>query len=540
MIGRRTFPSYHPATQFFLNLPALVVGGFKSASGPGTGWCDFEYELEIGAGRGLFTGACSPAGELVLDLGLSGWHVLHFGHNPALRVSLDGDAGYCQLPGNPSEVSDHALPPADFTGRRLHIAPAHDSAAPRESTVFYLRAEPCGRPAGKRNLIATNDGHGVFYHGVDAPRDIWRHVYPFRNSDFFRMIWGLYGGSTYTMRPDTRTGENPLHPEAACYRPGDFEFSRSLAKLQAAGADPLAVVRQATREYSLELHYYSRVAAFFGPFPHLFKTARFFTEHPEWHCRDEFGRPIKFISYAFPQVQDHLLAFFDELLDYEPDGICLAFNRGLPLMCCEAPVIEAYRRQHGRAPRLPEEIESPEMLQVRYEILAGYVERVARLVERRGKALSAIVPRNFDRNLRFGLDAELLVRRGLFESVMVGAGHGDVPGMDLDLEPVKALKKLGALIYAGGSNVNAHGGAWNRPLPERARHMANILDAGLDGGWFWDAETIGGYEWQALRSFGDRALLDSITAGTWPPPRRHETRAIDGHVIGRYNPWNAY
>jgi hypothetical protein len=533
-------PSKQKDAKFFMNLPELVVGGFVPAAGPGAGWCDFEYELEIGAGRGLFTGALSPAGELVLELGLTGWQVLHVGHNPALRVWLDGDAGYCQLPGNPSEVSDQALPPADFTGKRLHIAPAHGSAAPKESTVFYLRAEPCAPSSSGRNLIATNDGHGVFFHGVDSPRDIWRHVYPFRDSDFFRMVWGLYGGSTYTMRPDTKVGQCPMHPESACYRAGDFEFSRSLAKIQAAGADPLALVRQATREYGLELHYYCRVSAFFGPFPHLFKTARFFTEHPEWHCRDEFGQPIKFISYAYPQVQDHMLAFFDELLDYEPDGICLAFNRGLPLMCCEEPVLEAYRRKYGRAPKLPEEIESPEMLNVRYEILAGYVERVARLVEKRGKSLSAIIPRNFPKNLRFGLDADMLVRRGLFESVMVGAGHGDIPGMDLDLEPVKALKKLGGRVFAGGSSVNAHGGAWNKSLQERARHMANILDAGLDGGWFWDAELIGGYEWQALRNFGNRTRLDDIIAGAWPVPRRHETRAIGGYVVGRYNPWNAY
>ncbi|MFA6568192.1 MAG: hypothetical protein WCS96_08275 [Victivallales bacterium] len=526
---------------YFTNLPALVVGGFKPAIGPGAGWIPLNIGLDSFSSVGLATGANSPAETLVLDLGLKGWYRLHVGHNPGIRIWLDGEPGYCELPGDPSIVRDIPFPASDFTGRRLHIAPVRGAEKAQEVKLFYLRAEPCDGPAvNHHNLIATDDGHGVFWRGMDAPRDIYRHVYPFRNSDFFRLVWGVYGGGPLSMCPNAKAAESPIRPDETHLVAGERVFCRSLQRLQAAGADPLAVVRQATREYGLELHYYVRMSAFYGPFPHQCWTKRFFTEHPEWRCRDEFDQTLNFMSYAYPQVQERMLAYFDELLDYEPEGICLAFNRGLPLMICEEPVIEAYRRKYGRTPKLPEEVDTPELQEVRHELLAGFVEKVRSLVEKRGKALSCIVPRDFEHNRLFGLDASLLVRRGLVESVMVGAGHGDNPALNSDLDPLRKLKALGTKVYGGGSNA-IYGMAWvNGDLKARARQMASILDAGLDGGWLWDAEQVIGYEWEAMRSFGDRTMLDKIIRGEWPVKSTHETLSIHDLVVGRYNPWNAY
>ncbi len=527
---------------YFTDLPALVVGGFRAAAGLGAGWVPVAYELDRFGGVGLATGALSPAGELTLDLGLTGWHRLHVAHNPAIRIWLDGEAGYCQMPGDPSAVRDLAFPATDFTGRRLHIAPVRGAEQSREVTLFYISAEPCdGPPVNRRNLIVTNDGHGVFCAGMDVPRDIYRHVYPFRDSDVFRMVWGLYGGGPLTLRSDTAVAQSPIRPEETFYYERDWIFTRSLQRFRDAGADPLAVVRQATREYGLELHYYMRMSAFYGPFPHVGWTTKFFAAHPEWRCRDEHGRPVNLISYAYPQVQDFVLAHFNELFDYEPDGLCMAFNRGLPLMICEEPVIEAYRRRHGRVPRLPEECDTPELLAVRHELLAGFVERARQLADRRGRALSCVVPRDFAHNSLFGLDAELLARRGLVETVMVGSGHGDNTALYPDLKPVSALKRPGTRVYMGGSGGGSPGMAWARgDLKARARYMASILDAGLDGGWFWDAESVIGYEWEAMRRFGDRATLNRIAAGEWPPPADHDTRSIHDLAVSRYNPWHAY
>jgi len=529
---------------FFTDLPALVAGNFHAAAGPGGGWFPFKYTLDSFAGVGLATGANSPAGELVLDLGLSGWRRLHVAHTPAIRMWLDGETGYCEVPGDPYAVRDTAFPAADFTGKKLHIAPVRSMDVSRELTLFYLRAEPLdGPPASRRNLIVTEDGHGIFYSGMDGPRDLYRHLYPFRDSDVFRVLWGVYGGGPISLRADTKVAESPIKPEEMLFYDGERRCNHSLRRFKDAGADPLAVARQATREYGLELHYYFRMSAFYGPFPHIGWNTKFFLAHPEWRCQDEFGQTLNFMSYAYPRVQDYVLAYFDELLDYDPDGLCLAFNRGLPLMICEEPVIDAYRRKYGRAPKLPEEVDSPELLAVKAELLADFVARAQALAEKRGKAVSCIVPRDLEHNRLFGLDVELLIERGLVESVMVGAGHGDAGELNDNLAPVQALKRLGersgVKVFAGGSNA-VHGKAWVGDLQTRARRMAAILDAGLDGGWFWDAEGIFNQNWEALRRFGDRATLDRIIAGEWPPNTEHDTLSIHNLVVGRYNPWHAY
>jgi len=534
---------------FFTNLPDRIVGGLKPAKGMGEGWMPFEYELDIGTGRGLIIGHSAKAEELVLDLGLPGRYRLYFAHNPLIRVWLDGDPGYCQIPGHARGISEYAMPAADLTGRRLHIAPVRGAFENSHLTLFYIRARPCAdEPPYRRNLVATNDGHGIFFRGrVDSARDLYKHVAPFADSDFFRLIWGVYGGALLTLRPDSpfRDIDSLLDP-ASWLRQGDRHYGMSLSHLRDMGVDPLAVVRQATRDYGLELHYYVRLAAFYGPFPIMGRTTNFMRSHPQLRCRDEHGQFFNMMSYAWPQVQDVMLAYLTELLDYEPEGLCLAFNRGLPLTCCEEPVLETFRQRFGRTPVLPEEVNTPEMLSVRMELLGGFVQRVRQLVESRGKALSCIAPRDFEHSAMLGFDLEPLLRQGLFDSVHIGAGHGDNHALVHDLTALQELRKLGTPIYAGGSGSKAHGAAWvtGGDMAERARRMANILDAGLDGGFFWDAEWLAenefDYNWEALRRFGDRTTLDRIIHGQWPEKVSRQTRRIHDLVAGRYNPWHAY
>lgn len=286
------------------------------------------------------------------------------------------------------------------------------------------------------------------------------------------------------------------------------------------------------------------MSAFYSPFPNISGTTNFYRNNPGWRCCNEFGQTINFMSYAYPGVQERILNFMDELFEYQPDGICFAFNRGLPLMLYEAPVIEAYRRRHGRAPKLPEEADSIELQVVRHELLADFVEKARQICEKHGAVLSAIVPRDFARNRLYGLDADILAERGLVESIMVGAGHGDNPALNDDLEPLKALKALGkkggTTIYGGGSNA-VHGMGWvNGDLKARAQRMASYLDICLDGGWFWDAEYVIGSEWEAMRCFGDRKILQQIIDGRWPPDPTYKTKALNDMIVSRYNPHHAY
>ena len=80
-------------------------------------------------------------------------------------------------------------------------------------------------------------------------------------------------------------------------------------------------------------------------------------------------------------------------------------------------------------------------------------------------------------------------------------------------------------------------GAWSIPKGELGDGEDPLAGA---YGWFWDAESIFGLDWEAMRRFGDREVLDRIIRGEWPARVEHDTRAIHDLVVGRYNPWHAY
>ncbi len=526
----------------FSDITQYIKNRFKEAKGTGAGWISFEYQFDDFSGKGIATGALSSAEEIVLDLKLNGWHKLYVACNPAIRVWLDGDKGYWQISSSPYNVRDYFCFEADFTGRKLHVAPVRGAFSNKELILFYIRAVACSKQQSRRNLIATNDGHGLFWEGVDSYKDIYRYILPLKDSDFFSMLWGVYAGGLLSVKESKIADKIPWSDEA-CFYEQAWVFNRSIENIVRQGIDPLALVRDITGEIGLQLHYYFRVGAFYWPFPLHGYTSKFYLENPQWHCVDEYGKKVRRTSYAFPQVQERILAYFEHLLEYNPDGICLAFNRGLPLMICEQPVLDEFEKTYGRKPRLPDEVDSSEMLKVRHKILSDFIARVHKLISSQGKSLSCIVPRDFERNLLFGLDIEALVKKGYFESVCVGAGHKDNIELNTHLEPLKRLKVSGTKVYPGGSGVNAHGGAWKpHDNMARARFMAQILDGGFDGAYFWDIDQIveSGTEWEMIRQFGARDMLNKIIEGKLPVIKHHDTKKIHDLTVDRYNPWNAY
>ena len=538
---------------YLTDLPGLVLGGFTPARGSGVGWVPFEYELDDFAGTGLSTGAWSNAPELTLDLGLAGWHELHFCHSHTLRVRLDGEDSYRDMEVvQGAQIRDYMLCRADLTGRKVCIAPASNSFGSSPVILFYLRGVPCDGPrASARNLVVTEDGHGVFWRGLDSARELRKWFYPYKDSDVFRVLWGVFGGGDYDTDPDaTHAGTIIPHDDEHAFYPEHRTFDQSIRNVISSGEQPLEAAVKGAREAGLEIHFYFRVGNFAGLFPQQEHCSRYYVEHPEFHCRDESGREVLRLSFAFPEVQDHLIAYFEELLRYDPDGICLAFNRGLPVMICEQPVLDAFEQRHGRAPKLPEETDSSEMQRVRHELLADFVGRAQARLGDHGKALSCIVPRNFEENMRRGLDARLLVERGVIESVVVGAGHEDNPlytsrnnlppvAQD-DMGPLKQLKAMGkARIFLGG--CSGHGTFW--PAGDegtRLRRMKGILDAGLDGAYFWDVNEWFANEWDSIRQYGTRGYVEAAIADARPAPVWRDTKWIEGLRNDRYSPWNAH
>ncbi len=527
---------------FITDLPSRVIGGFKPARGVGEGWIPVEFETAANKGTGLAAGCRSGAEELTLRLDLKGMHTLHLalGTYSALTAWLDGDGQREFIAGHGGgALQECCLHASDLTGKSLHIA-LREGFRTREAFIGYIRAVPCAIPhRSARNMIASNDGWSwIAMDGVNSENDVSRYFTALRDSDYFRMLW-CPGGADFSSCHRTKVGTiapvTPLHAN----RNDDRNHIASFSKFIAGGGDILKAAVENARAIGMEIHFYIRVEAFRGGFPweHMF-TSKFFTDHPEWRCRDEFGDEIMRMSYAFPQVQDHMIEYMEELLQYKPDGLCLAFTRSMPMLICEEPVLAEFERRQGRRPKLPEEVDSPGMIEARTTILTGYLEKVHAMLKRRNLPLSCIANGDLESARVWGLDMAALVERGMFESICVL--NGGVHVAESQCHKSSAWKKL---RDSGKTKIYPYAWGGSYDHKETAKYLKEcILDSGFTGGFLWDTETNAEnpYNWHVLRKGGTREFVEGVLQGSTPSPVIHRYTRIQGMKLGRYNPMGSF
>ena len=530
----------HKST-FITDLPSLVQGGFIPARGVGEGWVDVDYQTPALQGIGLATGVDSGAMELVLDLNLEGSFTLHLAlfTQTGLRVWLDGEKGYREF------VTKHGgyafqecrLHTADLTRRRLHIAPKTGVSA-EPAFLGYIRAEPCEAPhKNARNFIATNDGYSwVALDGIESERDVWKLFTPLRDSDYGLMIWGP-GGADYTCCHQTQVGTVTPLETTHDFRRHHRTHSQQLKPFMASRGDILEAAVAAARDVDIKIHFCIRVEAFMGPFPNDYHFAsEYFLAHPEYRCRDEHGDVIMRLSYAYSQVQEHMLEYFRELLKYSPDGLSLAFNRSLPMMICEEPILAEHERLFGCRPILPDEVDSDEMVRARMMLMNRFLERVRALLDENGLELSCIVPGEVETNQIAGLDLLGLAEKKIFDAVLLHSGGqhalGAAPWNEAYWHELKNKTKV--FLYAwGGSNSHV----------ETARFIKeNVLETGFAGGFFWDTESFpeNPYNWHVMRQGGTVEFLDGVISGDTASPTILPCTWIRAVKLGRYHPGRSY
>jgi hypothetical protein len=508
---------------YLTDLPDRVVGGFKAARGVGAGWVSVEYTVEDVTGAGLATGYGSGAKPLTLNLGLTGVYTLHLalGQHDGIRVWLDGDPGFrefmCEHGGH--GVQEARLHAADLTGRRLHIAPIpHSPLRKHDAGTFllYVRAvAESGKTMHKsaRNLIATNDGFSwIALDGMESIHDVTKNFTPYRDSDFFRMLWCPLGADV-SGNHMTKVGTTMSGGTAQAYRRCDRQYALTTRRILRGGGDILATAAKSAKDVGMEFWFYLRPEAFYCHFPHdVSFVSRFFLQNQHLRCVDEFGNTVQRLSYAYKEVQEHMLAYIAELLKYRPGGICLAFNRSLPMMIAEPPVVAAFVKRYGRAPVLPGEIDGAEMAAVRDGLLQGFLDRLKSLLDKKKVGFSCIAHADHENHRIMGLDLARASKRGLFESICVTSDCTKSSYW-------KELKKgTGVRIYPGMVDVHAAvppspSDIWDHKW--QARTLKPVIESGFDGAFFWDAESLqtNPYNWHVIRKGGSPKYLERVMAG---------------------------
>jgi len=501
-------------------------------------WKVVPYTTTTFSGNSLWALKNSGAPEVTLPLNATGWHAVYLGlsnggmpvaaNQNVVRVKLSGDAAFQHRSQTQGRCEEVFFTCADLTGQSLHIA-QQTEGYPRAACVCYVKLVPLTekevqalrddrRQQDTRRLIGTIDGYSFLYERRPTTEaELLEEFEPFRHTDF-GTIWWQYTGAdlvNYRSRLGTIPGEHTdTFPDKGC-----GYFTESVQTLIDRGIDLTKVAVQACHERGMAIHIGMRPAAWkFELSYEDYFISDFYRAHPEWRCCDRDGTPVTRMSFAVPEVRQHLLGIFREVLEAEPDGLNILYHRGFPLLLWEDAFRARFMDVYGEEARaVPED--DPRLYDLRAEILTEWMREVRQLLDafqrERGLAkrlaLSMTCLETAADNRKFGIDVARWAREGLIDQL----GVIQWPGAPIELDWLQCA--------VAGTQVSLHPGVvtWKQTDAGALLQQAKAWDdAGANGLLFWDpsAKVPDGLFWPIISRLGHTAETRARLAAGKPGP----------------------
>ena len=476
-------------------------------------WKAIPYQTENFSGVMLGDGGGPEPIPLTIKPGIEGIYRVYLGiysgySSPCISIRLSRDAFFQTVDLSNTQCRDdvyergahiYEIPwkEADLTGQDIILkgVKGADSSDILQSALAFIRLEPVTSLSEKSQekdffpLMITNDGHGIFSGPLHScPEDLLKDFEKIpEESCMSILLWG--NGCADNCNYPTQVGNFYPNAGRSFRNAWKHKWSMNMGQWKEKGWNSLQVVRDYAKMRKWEFHVYIRMEAFAAQFPFdQQEHSNFFYAHPEYHCLDRKGQKIIRLSYAYPEVQEYMLSLIKEISEYEPDGICLCFIRGVPLVHYEPIMVEGFKDKYGIDPRdIPEY--DPRWIEYQGDIVTSFVKKVKNVLSPTQR-LSAIVPGNEFDCKRWGLDIPAWLKSGIIDDLYpVGQRfdhrdvHRDNPEkLDFNyfanLEGRKGIRLIPVLYPWNKFNDDYSG--W-RQL------MYTFLDQGADGYGVWDA-----------------------------------------------------
>jgi len=537
-------------------------------------WRSLPYVAERFAGVMLGDGGGTDLPPITLRLDVQGIYRIHLGvyggwGYPILKLRLSGDdaTDTVEVPeelrtetihDSSTIIYETTWKDADLTGQSIVLEAASD-AGEFPTALAYIRLEPIDKVGGeplsapeapvkeasdperdldpaktvKFPLAITEDGHGIFGETLHSrPEDLLEPFKGIPDGSCLRMLlWG--NGEADICNYPTRVG-NERRPSG--FRDDWYKiWNQNAESWTTDGWDSLRMVTDYAKTRGWELQVYIRMEAFFSPFPFdRMVRSDFFDAHPEYHCLDRHGQRIGRLSYAYPEVQDHMLELVKEIAAYDPAGICFCFIRGVPMVQYEPIMVDGFQAKYGVDPRQLSETDE-RWLDYQGEVLTSFMKR-AKDVLKPNQRLSAIVPANRLDCEKWGLDIAAWLEAGVIDDLFPTGQifskrdvHLDGPE-NLDFDWFNHLAgrrriRLFPMLYPWDK--------FHRDYESWRDDVASFLTRGADGYAVWDARRIVprigdiGYEGQAEAELLERpAPLH---------PKKLRLKSLQGVRMDRYH-----
>lgn len=551
-------------------------------------WKVLEYETKDGlSGKSIASMPDTGAPNVTLPLNTKGWHAVYvglggmgrfaFGQESQVRLKLTGDRVYQHrgYSGARDDLEEVYLIAADLTGKDLEIAQMRMAAKmdlrpdnnPRHSVVMYVKLVPLTdaevnwikqerEQKNTKKLIATLDAFSWINQNYPTTEEEFLEDFEhFRDSDFGTIYWQIIGGDLVNY--SSKLGTIPGGHVDDFPRTGDGYVTDSIKKFIAAGNDHTKLAVRAAHSMDKKIMIGFRAQAWQTPpaFEDYF-SSDFYRAHPEWRTVDRDGTPVMRMSYAVPEVRQHILGILREVLAYQPDGIEIIYFRGLPLMLWEDAFSDLFEKKYGiDARKVPEN--DPRLYELRGEIMTGFMRDVRELLDdvqkQQGRKsryeLSASVVHTKTDNTKFGLDVERWVKEELVDSIGIfpAAFHTDT-SKPVDVDWFRQITK-GTKTKFHPLMIGWRLSSYKDAIGEARRYYG----AGADGLIFWDPSATGFYTprpplptrhytravstyWPLVSRLGHTEILPELEAAGRPAPKYIPLKRYGNYWFGRWIP----
>lgn len=348
-------------TDFSACHPASALDG----SVPGS-WSLIAYETEAFNGKLLFAARTASAQELTLHFDMQGWYAVYvwlMGGDADVEGQFpsDFDSVYSQSPGPALKLSNDK----HFSG--MFGTLSHDRMMwPGIEACFWRYAD-----LTDQSLTIRQQGGTVYLAALQlvplSPQEVAAIEQDRADSSHRRLI---IKGDEPNASADLQV-EHLRHRDVAAWIVGN-ENSGDLFN----PASPnLAAGQRTAHEIGAEYYICDRPGLWSGHSYWNDPRARFYEQHPEWHCTDRDGADTHQMSYAVPEVVEFMLDRVRAGLKIAPDGVGFFFNRDPGLVLFEPAAMQGFEEQYGVNPLMLGDRDN-RLLDWRAEIITTFLRKV--------------------------------------------------------------------------------------------------------------------------------------------------------------------